>query len=52
MIFNYIKLAFRHLRKRTSYSFINLFGLAMGVCAALLILNYNRVRNKLRQLSC
>jgi len=40
MIFNYIKLAFRNLRKRASYSFINIFGLALGVCAALLILNY------------
>src|ERR1044071_2156832 len=40
MIFNYIKLAFRNLRKRVSYSFINIFGLALGVCAALLILNY------------
>lgn len=40
MIFNYIKLAFRNLRKRASYSFINIFGLALGVCATLLILNY------------
>ncbi|MEJ0029777.1 MAG: ABC transporter permease [Bacteroidota bacterium] len=40
MIINYIKLAFRNLRKRASYSFINIFGLALGVCAALLILNY------------
>jgi putative ABC transport system permease protein len=40
MIFNYIKLAFRNLRKRASYSFINIFGLALGVCAALLIINY------------
>jgi len=40
MIANYIKLAFRNLRKRASYSFINIFGLALGVCAALLILNY------------
>jgi putative ABC transport system permease protein len=40
MIFNYIKLAFRNLRKRASYSFINIFGLALGICAALLILNY------------
>lgn len=40
MIINYIKLAFRNLRKRSSYSFINIFGLALGVCAALLILNY------------
>ncbi|MEI9919696.1 MAG: ABC transporter permease [Bacteroidota bacterium] len=40
MIINYLKLAFRNLRKRASYSFINIVGLALGVCAALLILNY------------
>jgi putative ABC transport system permease protein len=40
MILNYIKLAFRNLRKRASYSFINISGLALGVCACLLILNY------------
>ncbi len=40
MISNYIRLAFRNLRKRASYSFINIFGLALGVCACLLILNY------------
>jgi len=40
MIANYIKLAFRNLRKKPSFSFINIFGLALGVCATLLILNY------------
>ena len=40
MIRNYFTLAFRNLRKRTAFSFINIFGLAMGVCACLVILNY------------
>lgn len=40
MIINYIKLAFRNLRKRPSFSFINIFGLALGICACLVILNY------------
>jgi putative ABC transport system permease protein len=40
MISNYMKLAFRNLRKRASFSFINILGLALGVCACLVILNY------------
>ena len=40
MIRNYLTLAFRNLWKRTAFSFINIFGLAMGVCACLVILNY------------
>lgn len=40
MIQNYIKLAFRNLRKRTAFSIINITGLALGVCACLIILNY------------
>lgn len=40
MIQNYIKLAFRNLRKRTAFSIINITGLALGVCSCLIILNY------------
>ncbi len=40
MIQNYIKLAFRNLRKRTAFSIINITGLALGVCTCLIILNY------------
>jgi len=40
MILNYIKLAFRNLRKRTTFSIINITGLALGVCTCLIILNY------------
>ncbi len=40
MIRNYFSFAFRSLRKRAAFSFINIFGLAMGVCACLIILKY------------
>lgn len=40
MISNYLTIAFRNLRKRTAFSFINIFGLAMGICACLVILKY------------
>jgi putative ABC transport system permease protein len=40
MIQNYIKLAFRNLKKRTAFSIINIAGLALGVCTCLIILNY------------
>lgn len=40
MISNYIKLAFRNLTKRATFSFINIVGLAFGICACLVILNY------------
>ncbi|WP_299314726.1 ABC transporter permease [uncultured Aquimarina sp.] len=39
MIFNYIKIAFRSLLKNKGYSFLNIFGLAMGItCASLIFL--------------
>ncbi|HTD38996.1 MAG TPA: ABC transporter permease, partial [Mucilaginibacter sp.] len=39
MIKNYIKTAFRSLTKNKAYSFLNIFGLAIGiVCAALIFL--------------
>jgi len=37
MIFNYIKLALRNLRKRPSFSFINIFGLALAMSVCLLL---------------
>ncbi|SKC65800.1 ABC transporter permease [Ohtaekwangia koreensis] len=40
MIQNYFTLAFRNIRKRATFSFINIVGLAMGVCACLVILKY------------
>lgn len=40
MIRNYILLAFRNLWKRTAFSFINIFGLALGISAFLVILHY------------
>ncbi|WP_179352741.1 ABC transporter permease [Winogradskyella vidalii] len=39
MILNYIKIAFRTLRKNKGYSFLNIFGLAIGItCASLIFL--------------
>ncbi len=38
MIRNYLKIAFRNLRKHRGYSFINIFGLAVGLATCILIL--------------
>lgn len=40
MIKNFLTLAIRNLLKRKLYSFINIFGLAIGVAVCLVILNY------------
>ncbi len=40
MIKNYLTLAVRNLLKRKLYSFINIFGLAIGVAVCLVILKY------------
>ncbi|WP_462249172.1 ABC transporter permease [Ferruginibacter sp.] len=40
MLKNYFKIAFRNLWRNKLYSFINIFGLAMGIAAFLLILEY------------
>lgn len=40
MIGNYWNSAYRNLMKRKSFSFINIFGLAIGMASALLILTY------------
>lgn len=40
MFKNYFKIAFRNLWRNKLYSFINIFGLAMGIAAFLLILEY------------
>src|SRR5688572_10876614 len=40
MLKNYLTLAFRNLLKRKLYSFINIFGLAIGVAVCLVILKY------------
>ncbi|AYB32120.1 ABC transporter permease [Chryseolinea soli] len=40
MIRNFFTLAIRNLRKRKLYSFINIFGLAIGVAVCLVILKY------------
>jgi putative ABC transport system permease protein len=40
MVRNYFSFAFRSLRKRATFSMINILGLALGVCACLIILKY------------
>lgn len=40
MLRNYLKMAWRSLRKNKGFSFINIFGLAIGVACCLLILLY------------
>ncbi len=40
MLRNYIKIALRHLRTNRAFSFINIAGLAVGIAAFLLILEY------------
>lgn len=40
MVKNYLTIALRNLRKRKGYAFINIFGLAVGIAASLLILQY------------
>lgn len=40
MIQNYLKIAFRNLRKNRLYSFLNIFGLSLGIAACLLIVLY------------
>lgn len=38
MFKNYLKITFRNIKIRTGFSFINIFGLAMGICCSMLIL--------------
>ena len=40
MFKNYLKIAWRNLRKNLSYSFINIFGLALGMAVSIMILLY------------
>jgi putative ABC transport system permease protein len=42
MFKNYLKIAFRNLLKNKSYTFINIFGLAMGIACCVLILLFVR----------
>src|SRR5690242_21921230 len=42
MIKNYLKTAWRNLRKNKIFSFINVMGLAIGIASFLLIVNYLR----------
>ncbi|PSR55077.1 ABC transporter permease [Adhaeribacter arboris] len=42
MWYNYLKIAFRNLLRHKLFSFINIFGLAVGMAACLLIVQYVR----------
>ena len=57
MFRNYLKIAFRNLVKRKAYTFINIFGLAIGLACCLLIsmyvlneLSYDRFHEKADQI--
>ncbi|NGP77670.1 FtsX-like permease family protein [Balneolaceae bacterium YR4-1] len=57
MVRNYLKIAFRNLVKRKAYTFINIFGLAIGLACCLLIsmyvlneLSYDRFHEKADQI--
>ena len=43
MIKNYLKIAFRSLFKQKLYTFINIFGLAVGLACFILIIRYLRL---------
>jgi len=45
MFLNYMKVAIRNLKKNKGYSFINIFGLAVGIACCILILLY--IQNEL-----
>lgn len=49
MLQNYIKIAFRNLVRNKVYSFINIAGLAMGIAAFLLILEYVSLEKSVNQ---
>lgn len=40
MLFNYLKITYRHLKNDKSFSFINITGLSIGIVAAFLIIQY------------
>ncbi len=40
MVWNYLKIALRNFRRHRGFSFINIFGLAVGICCFILIAGY------------
>jgi len=49
MLKNYLLIALRNIRRNFTYTFLNVFGLTLGIASCLLI--FLLVRNELRQLS-
>ncbi|HEY0653345.1 MAG TPA: ABC transporter permease, partial [Chryseosolibacter sp.] len=49
MVLNYLTIAFRNLFKSKVYSFLNIFGLALGVAAFLFIIHYVRFEKSYEQ---
>ena len=59
MFYNYFKTSFRNLSKNKTYSFLNIFGLALGIaCAGLIFLwvenevSYDDAHEKKREALC
>lgn len=62
MIYNYVKIALRNLKRNKLFSFINIFGLSIGLACCMLILMYTKDevsfdqfhenKNRLYQLTC
>lgn len=62
MFKNYIKIAFRNIKRHLGYSFINIFGLAVGMTVCLLMLmyvvneisydNFHEKRSRIYRLAC
>lgn len=48
MLKNYLKIAFRNIRRNFTYSFINIFGLAVGLASAWLTVNWQSIKTALK----
>jgi len=52
MLKNFLKVALRNMWKQKGYSFLNIFGLAIGMTCSLMILLWIRDEKKHGQLPC
>jgi len=51
MLLNYFLISIRHLTKNKLFSFINIFGLALGIASFMLIISYVRWENSYDQIN-